>query len=98
MSLISDEPAERTGVLNSNCAVCGELCESRAITIALPRSASGLAVFRNVPAEVCLRCGETRFSLHTTGRLMAVVRESAPPDEVAMVPIYDLENADKRSA
>lgn len=73
------------------CAVCGEHCEPRTITLALPRTASGLAVFRNVPAEVCPGCGETRFSLHTTGRLMAVVRDGHPPDEVAVVPIYDLE-------
>ncbi len=83
-------------MLAANCAVCGEFCESKAITIALPRAASGLAVFRNVPAEVCPHCGETRFSLHTTGRLMAVVRESTPPDEIAMVPIYDLDSPGKR--
>ena len=94
VSLVTDE---RAGLLCTNCAVCGEICESKSITIALPRAASGLAVFRNVPAEVCPHCGETRFSLHTTGRLMAVVRESMAPDEVVMVPIYDLESAGKRS-
>ncbi len=72
------------------CAVCGAVCEERTITIALPRSASVLAVFRNVPAEVCLCCGETRFSLMTAGRLMAVVRSDAPPAEMAVVPVYDL--------
>ncbi len=72
------------------CAGCGEPCEEKIITIALPRTGTGIAVFRNVPAEVCPRCGEPRFSLETTGRLMAVVRGSDPPDEVAEVPIYDL--------
>jgi len=73
-----------------SCAVCGEVCEEKSITLALPRTESGLAVFRNVPAEVCPQCGETRFSLRTTGMLMAVVRSQEPPDEVAVVPIYDL--------
>lgn len=75
------------------CASCGETCEEKVITLALPRAASGLAVIRNVPAEVCRRCGETQFSLHVTSRLMAVVQNNPPPDEVAVVPIYDLERA-----
>src|SRR5689334_584254 len=95
-SAVSLLSADRAGMLATNCAVCGELCESKGITLALPRAASGLAVFRNVPAEVCPHCGETRFSLRTTGRLMAVVRECTPPDEVAMVPIYDLDSAGNR--
>ena len=61
----------------------------RQITIAMPRADDGMAVFRNVPAEVCLDCGETRFSLNTTGRIIAVVRERAP-DEMAVVPVYDM--------
>jgi len=76
-----------------SCDSCGETCEAKVITLALPRAASGLAVIRNVPAEVCRRCGETRFSLHTTNRLMAVVRSNTPPDEVVVVPIYDLERS-----
>jgi YgiT-type zinc finger domain-containing protein len=72
------------------CAACGEPCEEKSISLALPRSATGLAVIRNVPAEVCPICGETRFSLRTTGRLMALFRGTDPPDDVAVVPIYDL--------
>ena len=73
------------------CASCGEPCEEKSISLALPRSASGLAVVRNVPAEVCPICGETRFTLRTTGRLMALFRGADPPDDVAVVPIYDLD-------
>ena len=75
------------------CAACGEAYEEKTISLALPRADSGMAVIRNVPAEVCPCCGETRFSLHTTSRLMAVVRSSKPPVEVALVPIYDLERS-----
>jgi YgiT-type zinc finger domain-containing protein len=80
---------ERAMRVPARCAACGEPCEDRAITLSLPRSATGIAVVRNVPAEVCLGCGETQFSLQTTGLLMAVVRSDRPPDEVATVPIYD---------
>jgi hypothetical protein len=50
-----------------------------------------MALIRNVPAEVCLRCGESQFSMRTTMRLMAVVRDRKQPSEVAVVPIYDLD-------
>ncbi len=74
------------------CAICGEACEVRLITIVLPRTACGLVVFRNVPADVCTECGEHRFSLVTAGRLIAAANAGNPPDEVAQVPVYNLEN------
>jgi YgiT-type zinc finger domain-containing protein len=76
--------------LEARCPACGEPCEEKVITLALPRTKTGLAVFKNVPAEVCPRCGEARFSLQTTGKLMAVVRSSDPPDSVAEIPVFDL--------
>lgn len=76
----------------THCAECGERCEERAISLALPRAESGLAVVKNVPAEVCPACGETRFSLRTTGRLMALFRRNDPPEDVVLVPIYNLES------
>jgi len=74
----------------STCAVCGGLCDERAVSLALPSSASGYALFRNVPAEVCTVCGETRFTLSTTGRVLAAMRRASHPDAVAVVPVYDL--------
>src|SRR5437660_2986660 len=76
------------------CEACDEPYEEKRITLALPRSSSGLAVIRNVPAEICPQCGEMQFSLRTTGRLMNVVRSDEPPSEVAVVPIYDLDRRD----
>jgi len=73
--------------------VCGESCEEKHISLALPRATSGLAVVKNVPAEVCPSCGDTRFTLRTTGRLMALVRSGGAPDDMVVVPIYDLEKA-----
>jgi hypothetical protein len=34
-----------------------------------------------------------QFSLLTTGQMMSVVQNSAPPDEFTMVPIYDMKRA-----
>jgi YgiT-type zinc finger domain-containing protein len=75
----------------TQCSICGERCEERRITVALPNSVSGLNVIRNVPASVCLQCGETHFSIYTTGRLMRLLRSDTPPESVAMVPIYDID-------
>ncbi|HSV72183.1 MAG TPA: hypothetical protein VLH79_00290 [Chthonomonadales bacterium] len=74
----------------STCAVCGGLCDERAVSLALPSSASGYALLRNVPAEVCTICGETSFTLGTTERVLAAVRNGSQPDAVAVVPVYDL--------
>lgn len=72
------------------CVACGEVCEERKITVALPRGDSGIAMFKNVPAEVCPRCGEPRFSLKTTSRLIEVVKNGAAPNAMAQVPVFDL--------
>jgi hypothetical protein len=75
------------------CATCGTACEEKLITLALPRSAEGMAMIRNVPAEVCPGCGDTKFTLKTTTRMMAMLRRPDPPVDVAMIPIYDLTSA-----
>ncbi len=72
------------------CGACGEEYEERRITLALPREECGLAVFRNVPADVCPRCGEPRFSLETARQLMASASSGEAPDAVLRVPVYDL--------
>lgn len=82
------EPSHFGGIC---CAACQEPFEEKVITLALPRAQSGLAVIRNVPAEICPQCGEMQFSLRTTGRLMQAIRSKEPPAEVVTIPIYDLD-------
>jgi len=74
-----------------HCPGCGEACEERQITVTLPRASTGIAVFKNVPAEVCPACGESGFSVQTAGKIMAVVRANNPPDEMAHIPVFDLD-------
>ena len=78
---------------SSACSICGEACEERLITLALPSSIIGYAVLKNVPAEVCRRCGETRFTLQTAGRMLEAIHGDGPPPDHAVVPVYDLERA-----
>lgn len=72
------------------CPHCGGACMLQVVTLTLPRSGVAFAVVRNVPAEVCQTCGETQFSIQTTGRLMGILEPARPPDDVAVVPVYDL--------
>ncbi|MCS6775759.1 MAG: YgiT-type zinc finger protein [Chloroherpetonaceae bacterium] len=72
------------------CPLCGGECAPQRITLTLRRAQFGFAVVRNVPADVCQRCGEAQFSLITTRQLMAALNSDRTPDEIALIPIYDL--------
>jgi YgiT-type zinc finger domain-containing protein len=74
----------------SVCPECGGDCEPQLVTLTLRRTKSGFAVVRNVPAEVCQCCGESQFSLSTTGRLMTALQTDRAPDDVVLIPVYDL--------
>ncbi len=72
------------------CPYCHGCCESQIITLTLRRTQALFAVIRNVPADVCQVCGEAQFTLPTTLRLLTAIQTDAVPDEVAVMPIYDL--------
>ena len=56
----------------------------------LRRSEVGFVLLQNVPADVCQVCGEPQFSIATTGQLMSTLSPDRLPDDVAVVPVYDL--------
>ncbi|HZT43330.1 MAG TPA: YgiT-type zinc finger protein [Chthonomonadaceae bacterium] len=74
------------------CPQCGGECEAQVITLTLRCTQSNFAVVRNVPADVCQVCGESQFSMRTTGQLLAMMQASHPPAEVILIPIYDFAN------
>ncbi len=71
------------------CPQCGGECEAQRITMPLKRSPYGFVLLRNVPAEVCQRCGEAQFSLPMTNQVMNALHSGRTPDEIALIPIYD---------
>jgi len=73
----------------SRCPRCGGACESNWITITLRQTSSEFAILRNVPAEICQLCGETQFSMPTSLRMLASLRNTRPPDDVVVVPVFD---------
>lgn len=74
----------------STCQICGGGCETQSITLTLRRSKFAFAVIHNVPADVCQQCGESQFSVPTAGRLLAALHSDRAPDDMALLPIYDL--------
>ncbi len=69
---------------------CGGSCAQIVMTITLPGRNAPAAIVRNVPAEVCQTCGETQFSIPVTVKLMALLKGSQAPEDVAIVPVYNL--------
>ena len=47
-------------------------------------------IFKNVPAEVCLQCGETYLGPEALEKMDRVVENLPEPDEISPVPVYSL--------
>jgi len=47
-------------------------------------------IFKNVPAEVCIQCGETYLGPEALEKMDRVVAGSLEPEEVTQVPVYSL--------
>lgn len=71
------------------CVFCsGEMGKRR---IDVTRNWGGkMAVFKNVPAEVCNKCGEVYFSLKTMKDMENVLLRKMKPESVIKVPVYSV--------
>ena len=47
-------------------------------------------LFKNVPAEVCLQCGETYFGPEALDQMDRIVENQPQPIETTQVPVYSL--------
>jgi len=71
------------------CHFCGgELREQ--LTTFLHEDGGQVWVVRNVPAFVCMRCGEKEFSRPTTKHLLSLLKQPPRPAEILHVPAYDM--------
>lgn len=84
------ESTPETTYTATQCQQCGGICKPQLVTLTLRRSHYGFALVRNVPADVCQHCGESQFSMTTTGQMLARLQADRAPDDVAVIPIYDL--------
>ena len=80
-----------------NCHLCGGEYEKRRVRFIL--EAPGPAIFENVPAEVCRRCGDRVFGDDALER-MDKIRDpygGQTPETFRRVPVYDFEAAPSRT-
>lgn len=47
-------------------------------------------IIRNVPAWVCMQCGEKEYTAETTHRILTFLKQPPRPVDIAHVPMYDL--------
>lgn len=52
-----------------------------------------LLIVRNVPAFVCMQCGEKEYSQETTRRVLSLLRHPPRPKEILHTPAYELATA-----
>lgn len=74
----------------SLCGICGGSREHRRVSI--ERWYKGqLLVVKNVPAEICARCGERFFHGDVAEFIYEKLRAREAPDEILSVPAWDFE-------
>ena len=77
----------------TTCPYCGSECFDHRINLTLRRSAEEFVVIRDVDAEVCECCGESQFTLETTGKIMSLLHGDGDPDSYTLIPVYKMSAA-----
>lgn len=72
------------------CAICGGHYENRKVTLELRTPTGDLIIVRDVPAEVCVQCGDELFTPEVTHQLMLLVQSPPAPVATLQVPVYVL--------
>lgn len=71
------------------CVFCSGEMESKNITV--NRDWGGnIVIFRNVPAQICKKCGEAYFSLEAMKEMENVLVKKTKPESLVKVPVYIL--------
>jgi YgiT-type zinc finger domain-containing protein len=69
------------------CVFCGGKVESQKVTFIYD---DGSYFFiENVPAEVCVRCGEKTYSPKVTDELIRLAQKKLKPAKTIQVPVFD---------
>lgn len=78
----------KTKHVKERCAVCGGNLRPTTLTHE-ERRGTALYLFQNVPAQVCLACGEIWIEEATLQAIDRLIREGTPTRQV-QTPLYDL--------
>lgn len=77
-----------------NCPFCGAPIEERLVEH-VHRQEGELRILRNVPAEVCVQCGETFLGAEALKAMDAIDADKREPDEYLAVPVYSIRALDR---
>jgi YgiT-type zinc finger domain-containing protein len=70
------------------CVFCGGKVISKNVTF-IYEHGEQLLVIRDVPAEVCTRCGERTYTPEITDEIMKFARRRFKPVKLVEVPVFD---------
>ncbi len=70
------------------CSFCGGRLEKKRVTFTCEHEGKFLLV-ENVPAEVCIQCGEKTYSPEVTDELLRFAKEKSKPAKTLKVPVFD---------
>ena len=70
------------------CVFCNGKVEERLVTFTYEDDGNFVFI-ENVPAYVCIRCGENTYSPETTDELLRIVKQRSTPSRKTVVPVYD---------
>jgi YgiT-type zinc finger domain-containing protein len=74
------------------CDICGGKLEKKLVSYTLKYKGKWIIV-ENVPATVCVQCGEQLFSPDVVEKLQNVIWNKKKPTKQIKTPIYDLSAA-----
>jgi YgiT-type zinc finger domain-containing protein len=70
------------------CVFCGGRVVKKRVTFSYEEDSKYLLV-KNVPAEVCTKCGEKTYSPEVTDELLRFAKEKFKPVKTIKVPVFD---------
>ena len=73
----------------TTCPFCSALVDERLVEHIL-RWEGEIYILRNVPADVCVQCGQTFFGPDALKAMDAVALGEREPDERLAIPVYSL--------
>ncbi|HIE00044.1 MAG TPA: type II toxin-antitoxin system MqsA family antitoxin [Thiotrichaceae bacterium] len=70
------------------CVFCGGKVKSQTVTFVYD-SAGDYFFIENVPAEVCVQCGEKTYSPEVTDELIRLAKKELKPAKTIQVPVFE---------
>ena len=71
-----------------SCVFCGGKVESRKVVFSYENEEQFILV-KNVPAEVCTRCGEKTYSPQITDEILKFAKHQFKPVKTIKIPVFD---------